>query len=185
MDLHIFGTSIYLGFLANCLARNWLTALKKKISLVLHSMFHETLLEQHFLTYCPPYCFIFTPSHSSFTSLSDPPCTLGLGPFYSFPGDTKGKELSCQCRKHKRLGFDPWVRKMPLEEGLGTCSGIFAWRISWTESGRLPFIGSQRVQHNWTDPAHMQGLSTARLNWPTLANEVWIEVVNATFWYKY
>ena len=148
MDLHIFGTSIYLGFLANCLARNWLTALKKKISLVLHSMFHETLLEQHFLTYCPPYCFIFTPSHSSFTSLSDPPCTLGLGPFYSFPGDTKGKELSCQCRKHKRLGFDPWVRKMPLEEGLGTCSGIFAWRISWTESGRLPFIGSQRVQHN-------------------------------------
>ena len=23
------------------------------------------------------------------------------------------KEPACQCRRHKRLGFDPWVRKMP------------------------------------------------------------------------
>ena len=30
-----------------------------------------------------------------------------------FPGGTSGKELSCQCRRHKRHGFDPWVRKIP------------------------------------------------------------------------
>ena len=24
-----------------------------------------------------------------------------------------GKELACQCRRHKRCGFDPWVRKIP------------------------------------------------------------------------
>ena len=24
-----------------------------------------------------------------------------------------GKEFSCQCRRHRRLRFDPWVRKMP------------------------------------------------------------------------
>ena len=24
-----------------------------------------------------------------------------------------GKEPTCQCRKHKRCGFDPWVRKSP------------------------------------------------------------------------
>ena len=29
-----------------------------------------------------------------------------------FPGGTSGKELSCQCRRHKRHGFDPWVRKI-------------------------------------------------------------------------
>jgi len=23
-----------------------------------------------------------------------------------------GKELACQCRRHKRCGFDPWVRKI-------------------------------------------------------------------------
>ena len=35
-----------------------------------------------------------------------------------FPGDTRGKEPTCQCRRHKRCGFDPWVRKIP-------------WRRAW------------------------------------------------------
>ena len=30
----------------------------------------------------------------------------------SFPGDRRGKEPACQCRRPKRLGFDPWVRKI-------------------------------------------------------------------------
>ena len=30
-----------------------------------------------------------------------------------FPGGAIGKELTCQCRRHKRCGFDPWVRKTP------------------------------------------------------------------------
>ena len=30
-----------------------------------------------------------------------------------FPGGASGKELECQCRRHKRRGFDSWVRKMP------------------------------------------------------------------------
>ena len=35
-----------------------------------------------------------------------------------FPGGTSGKESTCQCRRHKRHGFDPWVRKIP-------------WRKAW------------------------------------------------------
>ena len=35
-----------------------------------------------------------------------------------FPGSASGKEPACQCRRHKRLGFDPWVRKIP-------------WRRKW------------------------------------------------------
>ena len=35
-----------------------------------------------------------------------------------FSGDTSGKELSWQCRKCKRYGLDPWVRKIP-------------WRRKW------------------------------------------------------
>ena len=31
-----------------------------------------------------------------------------------------GKEFSCQCRRCRRLGFNPWVRKIPLEEQLTT-----------------------------------------------------------------
>ena len=33
--------------------------------------------------------------------------TLGL------PGGISGKEPTCQCRRCKRQGFDPWVRKIP------------------------------------------------------------------------
>ena len=35
-----------------------------------------------------------------------------------FPGGASGKEPSCQCRRYKRHGFDPWVRKIP-------------WRRAW------------------------------------------------------
>ena len=35
-----------------------------------------------------------------------------------FPGGTSGKELTCQCRTHKRRWFDPWVGKIP-------------WRRAW------------------------------------------------------
>ena len=30
-----------------------------------------------------------------------------------FPGSTSGKEPACQCRRHKRCRFDPWVGKIP------------------------------------------------------------------------
>ena len=28
-------------------------------------------------------------------------------------GGTSGEESSCQCRRYKRCGFDPWVGKVP------------------------------------------------------------------------
>jgi len=30
-----------------------------------------------------------------------------------FPGGSVGKESACQCRRHRRYQFDPWVRKIP------------------------------------------------------------------------
>ena len=61
---------------------------------------------------------------------------------------TSGKESTCQCRRHKRSRFDPWVEN-PLEKGMATHSSILAWRIPWTEElGRLQSIGSQRVGHD-------------------------------------
>ena len=45
-----------------------------------------------------------------------------------------------QCR---RPGFHPWVRKIPLEEGMATHSSILVWRIPLTEEpGVLQFMGS-------------------------------------------
>jgi len=34
-----------------------------------------------------------------------------LGP--GFPGGASGKEPACQCRRHKRCGFYPWVGEIP------------------------------------------------------------------------
>ena len=35
-----------------------------------------------------------------------------------FPGGASGTEPTCQCMRHKRRGFNPWVRKIP-------------WRRAW------------------------------------------------------
>ena len=72
-----------------------------------------------------------------------------------FPGGASGKEPTWQCRRHKRRGFDPWVRKIPLRRALATHSSIFAWRIPWTEEpGEIQSTGSQKVGHDWRNLAH-------------------------------
>ena len=46
----------------------------------------------------------------------------------------------------------PWKKKKedPLEKGMATHSSILAWRIPQTEEpGRLQFMESQRVGHDW------------------------------------
>ena len=75
--------------------------------------------------------------------------------FLGFPGGTSCEEPACQRRRHKRLGFDLWVRKIPWR-GIATHSSILAWRILWTEEpGGLQSMESQRVRHNWaTQHAH-------------------------------
>ena len=51
------------------------------------------------------FVFMFTLVKSDYTQAS----TSELG----FLGGPSGKEHACQCRRHKRRGFDPWVRKIP------------------------------------------------------------------------
>ena len=41
-----------------------------------------------------------------------------------FPDGTSGKEPACQCRRHRRCGFDPWVGKIP-------------WRRAWQPTPAL------------------------------------------------
>ena len=49
----------------------------------------------------------------------------------------------------RECGFDPWIKKIPLEEGMATHSSILAWKIPWTEEpGGLQSMGSIRVRHD-------------------------------------
>ena len=53
-----------------------------------------------------------------------------------FPSWLSGQESACQCKRCRRQGFDPWVRKF-LGEGNGNPL-ILSWTIPWTEEpGRL------------------------------------------------
>ena len=44
---------------------------------------------------------------------------------YRLPRWLSGKESTCQCRRHRRQGFDPWVGKIPEEE-MASHSSILA-----------------------------------------------------------
>ena len=63
-----------------------------------------------------------------------------------------------------------WVSSLgqvdSLEEGMTTHSSILAWSIPWSEDpGRLQFMGSQRVGHNWSDWACMNTFSLLLLSY--------------------
>ena len=62
-----------------------------------------------------------------------------------------GKESTCQCRRHRKYGFSPWVRKIPWRRKWQPTSSIgIAWRIPRPEDpGGLQFTGSLRVRHDW------------------------------------
>ena len=99
-------------------------------------------------------------------ALQSPPSpSLGILPVYmslvqispfllGFPGGASAKEPTGQCRRHKRRGFNPWVRKIP-------------WRRKWQPSpvfllgeslGQRSLVGCvvHRVTKSWT---RLKGLS--------------------------
>ena len=71
-------------------------------------------------------------------------------------------QSACQCRRHKRFWFNPWVRKIPwskwqfLLEEMAIHSSILVWKIPWTDKpGGLQSMESQRVGHDWaTEHTH-------------------------------
>ena len=74
--------------------------------------------------------------------------------FFNTPGVTSGKESACQCRIHKRSGFDPESGRSP-RLGHEIHSNILAWKIPWSEEpGRLWSVGLPRVWHDWSNAAH-------------------------------
>ena len=81
---------------------------------------------------------------------------------YGFPGGASGKEPTCQCRGHKRPGFDPWVGKIPWKRAWQP-TPVFLPGIPWTEErGGLQSIGLHRVGHDWSDLACMKQKKTHR-----------------------
>ena len=83
-----------------------------------------------------------------------------------FPGGTSDKEPACQCRRHKRRGFCPWVEKIP---GVGNGNPLQLF-LPGELHGQRSLVSyspwDRRVRH---DRAHTHISSTpALLDSPTL-----------------
>ena len=62
-----------------------------------------------------------------------------------FPGGANGKEPACQCRRHKKHGFNPWVGKVPWRREWKPAPAVLPGESPWTEGpGGLQSMGSQR-----------------------------------------
>ena len=65
---------------------------------------------------------------------------------------TSGKESSCQCRRHKRRGFNPWVEKIPWRSKWQQAPVFLPGESQWTEDpGRLQSIQFHRIGTNWSN----------------------------------
>ena len=109
-----------------------------------------------------------------------------------FPGGASGKEFNCQCRRHRRWRFHPWVRSSisPEEEMVTHCS-ILAWKIPKTEeTGGYSPCGCKEVDmteqlraqatYAWcySVPPHSPGPRSSWLSTPSSTN--W-RISNASF----
>ena len=61
----------------------------------------------------PHFSYLFKGSVSKYSHILE-----HWGPWRGFPNSTSGKEPACLCKRHNRLRFQPWVRKIP-------------WRRAW------------------------------------------------------
>ena len=55
--------------------------------------------------------------------------------FIGFPDGASGKEPACQCRRLKKLGFNPWVGEIP-------------WRKTWKPTPVF-LLEEFHGQRNW------------------------------------
>ena len=66
------------------------------------------------------------------------------------------KESTCQCRRRKRLEFNPWVRKITGGE-IGNPFQYSYLENPWTEeSDGLQSMGLQRVANSWAQTDRIQ-----------------------------
>ena len=66
-----------------------------------------------------------------------------------FPGGASDKEPTCQLRRRKSRGFDPWVGKIPLRRAWQPTPVFLLGESLWTEElGGLQSMEFQRVGHD-------------------------------------
>ena len=68
-----------------------------------------------------------------------------------FPGGSSGKEPTHQCRKLKRRGFNPWVRKI-LWRRIWQCTPVF---LPGGSHRQRSLVGYSLYGHKESDPTEV------------------------------
>ena len=80
-------------------------------------------------------------------------CHYPASSHHLFPGGASGKE-PCQCRRHKRGRFSPWVGKILGRRAWQPTPAFLPGESPWTvEPVGLQSIELQRVGHDWSNLA--------------------------------
>ena len=67
-----------------------------------------------------------------------------------FPSGAKGKESTCQCKRHERHGFDPWVGKIPWSRKWQPAPVFLPGKHGGQSSLTVAADVCQCVCHAWT-----------------------------------
>ena len=81
----------------------------------------------------------------------------------SFPGGTSGKETACQCKRHERLWFDPWVRKISWSRKWQPTPEVLPGKFHRQRSLMGYDLWGCRVRHDWAHTHTLQG----SILWPS------------------
>ena len=105
---------------------------------------------------CFLYYSLYVHSFSSLCFSLDWPVFKFTYISWDFPSGASGKELTCQCRRCKRYGFNFWVGKIPWRK---VCQATLVfWPGESHEQRSLVGYsptGPQRIGYDWSNLAYM------------------------------
>ena len=109
-----------------------------------------------------------------------------------FPGGSNSKELTCQCRRHKRHGFDPQVWKIPWKRawqptpvfspgechGQRSLAGSSPWGYKESDMTYLVPGTAARVCSVHLSPARFGPTATEGHRWPGMRAKSFLTLCN-------
>ena len=84
------------------------------------------------------------------------PTWMGLE---AFPGGSSGKQSACQCRRHNRLGFVLWVRKIPWSRKWQHTPGFLPQKLQ----GQRSLVGHRPWGHKESDISEHSTYSRSKI----------------------
>ena len=90
----------------------------------------------------------WTAAYQAPLSVDSPGQNTGVG----VPFSLVVKEPACQCRRHNRHGFNPWVGKNPGSRKWHPLQYSCLENSKGRGAGGLQSVELQRVRHNWAQP---------------------------------